>query len=148
MCGKPGKGVLHDDDPHFSELFEGLKNASACRKDFFDTLTWPSPAFAGEGHTADAWDEGGQIYRCQPYCGCVGVSKGVKSTAARQGNAAATSGMTGSFQGVAVVQDGDTIQKQHILILENRQGTGKHVSPPHCWKCNFQRAVVIFDNII
>lgn len=48
------EGVLHDDDPHFSELFEGLKNASTCRKDFFDTLTWPSPAFAGEGHTADA----------------------------------------------------------------------------------------------
>ena len=53
VCGKPRKGVLHEDDPHFSELFEGLKNASACRKDFFDTLTWPSPAFAGEGHTAD-----------------------------------------------------------------------------------------------
>ena len=53
VCGKSGKGVLHDDDPHFSELFEGLENASACRKDFFDTLTWPSPAFAGEGHTAD-----------------------------------------------------------------------------------------------
>ena len=33
------KGVLHDDDPHFSELFEVLKNASACRKGFFDTLT-------------------------------------------------------------------------------------------------------------
>ena len=33
------KGVLHDDDPHFSELFEVLKNASACRKDCFDTLT-------------------------------------------------------------------------------------------------------------
>ena len=30
------KGVLHDDDPHFSELFEALKNASACRKGFFD----------------------------------------------------------------------------------------------------------------
>ena len=28
------KGVLHDDDPHFSELFEALKNASACRKVF------------------------------------------------------------------------------------------------------------------
>ena len=27
--GKPGKGVLHEDDPHFSELFEALKNASA-----------------------------------------------------------------------------------------------------------------------
>ena len=39
VCGKPGKGVLHDDDPHFSELFEVLKNASACRKDYFDTLT-------------------------------------------------------------------------------------------------------------
>lgn len=39
VCGKPGKGVLHDDDPHFSELFEVLKNASACRKGFFDTLT-------------------------------------------------------------------------------------------------------------
>ena len=38
VCGKPGKGVLHDDDPHFSELFEGLKNASAWRKDFFATL--------------------------------------------------------------------------------------------------------------
>ena len=33
------KGVLHDDDPHFSELFEVLKNASAWRKDYFDTLT-------------------------------------------------------------------------------------------------------------
>ena len=33
------KGVLHDDDPHFSELFEVLKNASACRKNYFDTLT-------------------------------------------------------------------------------------------------------------
>ena len=33
------KGVLHDDDHHFSELFEALKNASAWRKDFFDTLT-------------------------------------------------------------------------------------------------------------
>ena len=32
------KGVLHDDDPHFSELFEALKNASAWRKDFFATL--------------------------------------------------------------------------------------------------------------
>ena len=32
------KGVLHDDDPHFSELFEALKNATAWRKDFFDTL--------------------------------------------------------------------------------------------------------------
>ena len=39
VCGKPGKGVLHDDDPHFSELSEVLKNASACRKGFFDTLT-------------------------------------------------------------------------------------------------------------
>lgn len=48
------KGVLHDDDPHFSELFEALKDVSSWRKDFFDTLTWPSPAFAGEGHTADA----------------------------------------------------------------------------------------------
>ena len=38
MCGKPGKGVLHDDDPHFSELFEALKNASAWRKDFFAML--------------------------------------------------------------------------------------------------------------
>ena len=46
-----------------------------------------------------------------------GVAR-VKSTAARQGNAAATSGMTGSFQGVAVVQDGDAVQKQHILIFE------------------------------
>ena len=32
------KGVLHEDDPHFSELFEALKNASAWRKDFFATL--------------------------------------------------------------------------------------------------------------
>ena len=38
MCGKPGKGVLHEDDPHFSELFEALKNAAAWRKDFFATL--------------------------------------------------------------------------------------------------------------
>ena len=29
------KGVLHEDDPHFSELFEALKKASACRKSFF-----------------------------------------------------------------------------------------------------------------
>ena len=35
---KTRKGVLHDDDPHFSELFEALKNASAWRKDFFATL--------------------------------------------------------------------------------------------------------------
>ncbi|WP_456360969.1 hypothetical protein, partial [Vescimonas sp.] len=28
------KGVLHDDDPHFSELFEALKNASAWQKVF------------------------------------------------------------------------------------------------------------------
>ena len=41
------KGVLHDDDPHFSELFEALKNASACRKDFFDTLTQQGPAETG-----------------------------------------------------------------------------------------------------
>ena len=38
------KGVLHDDDHHFSELFEALKNASAWRKDFFAMLrgrpTW------------------------------------------------------------------------------------------------------------
>ena len=32
------KGVLHEDDPHFSELFEALKKASACRKSFFDRL--------------------------------------------------------------------------------------------------------------
>ena len=32
------KGVLHDDDHHFSELFEALKNASAWRKDFFAML--------------------------------------------------------------------------------------------------------------
>ena len=32
------KGVLHEDDPHFSELFEALKNASACRKSLFDML--------------------------------------------------------------------------------------------------------------
>ena len=32
------KGVLHDDDLHFSELFEALKNASACRKSLFDML--------------------------------------------------------------------------------------------------------------
>ena len=38
MCGKPGKGVLHEDDPHFSELQKALKNASAWRKDFFATL--------------------------------------------------------------------------------------------------------------
>ena len=35
------KGVLHDDDPHFSELFEALKNVSSCRKDFFDTTKPP-----------------------------------------------------------------------------------------------------------
>ena len=38
MCGKPGKGVLHEDDPHLSERFEALKKASAWRKDFFATL--------------------------------------------------------------------------------------------------------------
>ena len=38
VCGKSGKGVLHEDDPHFSELFEALKNASACRKSLFDML--------------------------------------------------------------------------------------------------------------
>ena len=38
VCGKPGRGVLHEDDPHFSELFEALKNASACRKSLFDML--------------------------------------------------------------------------------------------------------------
>jgi hypothetical protein len=32
------KGVLHEDDPHFSELFEALKKASACRKSLFDML--------------------------------------------------------------------------------------------------------------
>ena len=32
------KGVLHEDDPHFSELFEALKNTSACRKSLFDML--------------------------------------------------------------------------------------------------------------
>jgi hypothetical protein len=41
------KGVLHDDDHHFSELFEALKNASAWRKDFFAMLrgrpTWAAP---------------------------------------------------------------------------------------------------------
>ena len=41
------KGVLHEDDPHFSELFEALKNASAWRKDFFAMLrgrpTWAAP---------------------------------------------------------------------------------------------------------
>ena len=37
------KGVLHDDDPHFSELFEVLKNASAWRKDFFATLRRAAP---------------------------------------------------------------------------------------------------------
>ena len=35
------KGVLHDDDPHFSELFEALKNVSSWRKDFFDTTKPP-----------------------------------------------------------------------------------------------------------
>ncbi len=43
VCGKPGKGVLHDDDPHFSELFKVLKNASAWRKDFFATLRRGAP---------------------------------------------------------------------------------------------------------
>ena len=32
------KGVLHEEDPHFSELCEALKKASACRKSFFDRL--------------------------------------------------------------------------------------------------------------
>ena len=35
MCGKPGKGVLHEDDPHFSELFEALKNAFSVAKRLF-----------------------------------------------------------------------------------------------------------------
>jgi len=35
------KGVLHDDDPHLSELFEALKNVSSWRKDFFDTTKPP-----------------------------------------------------------------------------------------------------------
>ncbi len=29
------KGVLHEDDPHFSELFEALKNACSVTKKFF-----------------------------------------------------------------------------------------------------------------
>ena len=37
------KGVLHDDDPHFSGLFKVLKNASAWRKDFFATLRRGAP---------------------------------------------------------------------------------------------------------
>ncbi len=41
VCGKPGKGVLHDDDHHFLELFEALKNVSSWRKDFFDTTKPP-----------------------------------------------------------------------------------------------------------
>ena len=41
------KGVLHDDDPHFSELFEALKNASAWRKDFFATLRRAAPMGCG-----------------------------------------------------------------------------------------------------
>ena len=47
VCGKPGQGVLHDDDPHFSELFEALKNATAWRKDFFDTLKPRRPFLRG-----------------------------------------------------------------------------------------------------
>ena len=35
VCGKPGKGVLHEDDPHFSELFEALKNACSVTKKIF-----------------------------------------------------------------------------------------------------------------
>ncbi len=38
VWGETREGVLHEDDPHFSELFEALKNASAWRKDFFATL--------------------------------------------------------------------------------------------------------------
>ncbi len=41
VCGKPGKGVLHDDDPHLSELFEALKDVLSWRKDFFDTTKPP-----------------------------------------------------------------------------------------------------------
>jgi len=41
VCGKPGRGVLHDDDPHLSELFEALKDVSSWRKDFFDTTKPP-----------------------------------------------------------------------------------------------------------
>ena len=88
-------------------------------------------------------DEGGQIYRCQPGAilwmrrgwrggggqarrcqtgetlRCVKLGGGGALSPDR-GNAAATSGMTGSFQGVAVVQDGDAIQKQHILICKGK----------------------------
>ena len=46
VCGKPGKGVLHDDDPHFSELLEALKNASAWRKDFSPRKKGIPAAFA------------------------------------------------------------------------------------------------------
>ena len=31
---KPGKGVLHEDDPHFSELFEALKMPQRGEKTF------------------------------------------------------------------------------------------------------------------
>ena len=41
------KGVLHDDDPHFSELFKVLKNASAWRKGFFATLRRGAPMGCG-----------------------------------------------------------------------------------------------------
>ena len=40
------KGVLHDDDPHFSELLEALKNASAWRKDFSPRKKGIPAAFA------------------------------------------------------------------------------------------------------
>ena len=38
VCGNPGKGVRTMMIPIFQNFFEVLKNASACRKDFFDTL--------------------------------------------------------------------------------------------------------------
>ena len=34
VCGKPGKGVLHDDDPHFSELLKFCKMPQRGEKTF------------------------------------------------------------------------------------------------------------------
>ena len=39
------KGVLHEDDPHFSELFEALKNACSVTKKIFRHAAREGQAF-------------------------------------------------------------------------------------------------------
>ena len=74
MCGKPGKGVLHDDDPHLSELFEALKDVSSWRKDFFDTTKPPQEMrrFLGQPKERDTFVNGAE--------GCAGNPEGVSCT--------------------------------------------------------------------